>query len=122
MSMNTDKINIESLKKALELRGELGEKVRSMLDSPGFKVLQAVFYNFVNDEKERDDFETLEDFRASRKAIKIIQGLFAELDNMVEDSTQAQSQLSKLIEDESLTPSILSLEGEGIDEDQLSDF
>ncbi len=122
MSMETDNISKEELRKLLESRTALGGKVQDLLKHDGFLILKAVFENFVRDIKNKDNYLSLEDFRADRKAIEIVQGILEELKGFVNDAELAASQVQQLIDSEDSTPSLLSLEGEGMEEGQSTEY
>ena len=112
--MDTSTIDIEKVKKILDNRVALGATVRSFIDHAGFQVLKALFYNFKEDIKNKASYTTIHEFRTDRRAIKLVEGLFIELEGMVNDAEQAASELQKVITTESATPSLLSLDGEGL--------
>lgn len=122
MSVQPDKIDLAKYKESLEKAATLGAKVQEFVSSEGFLVLKAVFYNRVKAIKNKDSYQTLEDFRADRSAVKIIQEMFDELVAMVNNGEQAEAEIKKLIDSESSTPPSLSLDGEGEEEGQLSEF
>lgn len=118
MEENSDSISTTKYQKLLENKVGLGTKIKEFLDSEGFLVLRAIFYNFEQDVKNKDAYQSLEDFKADRKALRIVNGLFGELDSMVNNAEQAAAELEKLIATESSTPSLLSLDGEGMEDGQ----
>lgn len=122
MFQESDKINLTDFKKLQGQKIELGAKVQELVKSDGFKLLLALLYNSEKDIKDKVDYKTLEDFRADRKAIEIVRGWMAELDKMIQDGELAADQIQKLIESEDSTPSILSLDGEGIDDGQSAEL
>jgi len=118
--MRAGDINIAEYRKLLDNRVGLGATVKSLLDSQGFLILKAILHNFKNDVKEKESYQTIHEFRADRKALQIIDGLFGELDALVNNAEQAQAEIQKLIETESPTPSLLTLDGEGSDDGRES--
>lgn len=116
----SDTIDVREYQALLERKAQVGDQIRQLLGGDGYLVLKAIIYNFKEDVRQKEDYTTLEDFRADRKALKIIDGLFSELDAMVGDGEQAVAEIQKLIDSEASTPSILSLDGEGTEDGQDS--
>ena len=110
--------DIPRLKSILEKKVGIGEKIRQLVDSDGFLILKAIFKNFENDTLAKDDYKTLEEFKAERKALRIVQGMLNNLSSYIGEADQAYSELKKLIEAECSTPSLLSLDGEGMDNEE----
>lgn len=118
MSIESGNIKTDEYRKLLERKASFGAKIQEFINSDGFKILKAVFYNFEQDVKNKTTYTTLEEFKADRKALEIVQGLFGELDSLVNNAEQAQEHINQLIEAESSTPSLLSLDGEGTDNEE----
>lgn len=111
-------VDTNKLKNLLNHKVGLGVKVQQLLDSDGFLILKVIFKNLENDIRDKDDYKSLEDFKADRRAVKIIKDALSELESCVGDAEQASLELKKLIEAESSTPSLLSLDGEGMDNEE----
>lgn len=96
---------------------DLGRTVESFISHNGWKILMAVFLLKEKEIKDKADYKSLEEFKADRKALKIVQGMIDEFNSYIDDSKEAIIRLNKLKEAESQTPDLLSVDGEGIDEE-----
>ena len=111
-------VDVNALKSVLQKKVDLGVSVQETVASGGYQILKAVFHNFIEDVKAKSDYTTLEAFKSDRKAIEIIQGMFSEFEGFVSNADQAVSELKKITEADSSTPSLLSLDGEGEDTEE----
>lgn len=122
MSIINDTIEVDKdlpkLKALLAKKIELGDKIRGFVESDGFLIIKAIFKNYENDIRSKDDYKNLKEFQADRKALKIVQGMLNDLVSYIGEADQAFSELQKVIEAESSTPSSLSLDGEGTDDEE----
>lgn len=107
----------EDIRKYDEGKINIGRTIQSFVDHKGFELLMAIFATEVAEIKNKDDYKTIEDFKADRKAIKIVRTMLDELQSYIDNSEHAIIRLNKLKEAESQTPSLLSVDGEGTDEE-----
>lgn len=111
-----DKITIDDLRKYDEGKVDIGRTVESFISHNGFELLMTIFLSEIAIIKNKDDYKSLEDFKADRKAIKLIQDMFDEFQSYVDDSEHAIIRLKKYKKAESQTPTLLSVDGEGTEE------
>lgn len=93
---------------------DLGRTVESLTSHNGWKVFLALCETKRREVLEKEDYATIEDFHADRRALKIIKETIAELESFVEDADSAIDLLKKFESKAvSQTPeSILSVDGE----------
>lgn len=111
-----DKITKEDLRKYDEGKIDIGRTVESFMSHNGFELLMMIFLTEIATIKNKDDYDKLEDFKADRKAIKLIQNMFDEFQSYVDESEQAIINIEKFKKAESQTPDLLSIDGEGNEE------
>ena len=111
-----DKITIDDLRKYDEGKVDIGRTVESFISHNGFELLMTIFLTEIATIKNKDDYRSLEDFKADRRAIKLVKNMLDELQSYVEDSEYAITRLKKFKIAESQTPSLLSVDGEGTEE------
>lgn len=95
----TDREPIIPLEKAKEYAldtGKAGSAIKAMQGSDGW----AIFLQLIRDRKAeiyaKEDFPTLDAFRASRDTIKQIEDAISELDDLVEDAGTAATLFNRL--------------------------
>lgn len=116
-SMDSGKVRVAEMRKVLDNKIALGAAMKQFTEHDGFQVLKALFHNFRMDAVSKR-YSTFKEYEAKMDALDLIDGLFGEIDAMVNDGAQAAEELKKVIDSESSTPSLLSLDGEGSDEGQ----
>ena len=89
---------------------ETGRQVESVLKSPGWKLFQALFRQKAIEIREKEDYASLEDFRADRAAIRIVRGILDEFIGYATDADGAIQMLESLHKSERRTPSPLALD------------
>lgn len=112
-----DIITKEDIEKYAGGKIDLGRTVESFISHNGWKLLMAIFLSQERKIKDKADYKSLEEFKADRKALEIVQDMIDELNSSIDDSKEAIIQLNKLNQAESQTPDLLSVDGEGIDEE-----
>lgn len=113
-------VDIPKIKQILAQRAELGAKVKQCVESDGFQILKAIFKNYENDTKSVR-YPTFEQYNSKMDALEIVRDLLGQFESFVNDAEQAVSELNKITESESSTPSLLSLDGEGTDNEEGQD-
>lgn len=105
MPENDFTISIEQAQKLAKETEAIGGAVQQMLQSTGWQIFLAIFNLKELEIREKDDYETLEAFRADRKAIAIVHAMFEEFRGYIDGAKDAQANLEKLIEQLGQTPS-----------------
>lgn len=98
------KINVDRLKVYAGDVAKIASAIQSVFRHDGWQIFLAVFQKEKDEIKERKDYTTLEDFKADRKAIDIIESVIETLSGYIADATEADS-LLKTLTDPSQTPS-----------------
>lgn len=114
--MAKDIITAEEIRKFTEDEVALGRTVESFLLHNGFKLFMAIYLTERAEILQKEDYKSLEDFKADRKALKIVQTMLDELESYKDKAESAFDRLTKLEKAESQTPSLLSIDGEGTEE------
>ena len=70
--------------------------VEAMLKSPGWEIFKDILGKKFQEIKDKDDYETIEDFRADRKAVEIVSGIVKELEDIVLEAEEADNILDKI--------------------------
>ncbi len=109
-------ISEEDVRKDAEGKLAFARIVEGFVKHKGFKMMLDTFGEKFSEIKNKSDYKTLEDFKADRKAIDIVHEMLEELFGHINDAELAADTLSKLKEAESQTPSLLSVDGEGMEE------
>lgn len=94
-----------------------GRTVESFVSHNGWQLLMIIFVSEELRIKNKSDYKTMEDFKADRKALKIVQGMIDELKSYIDDSKEAVIRINALKKAESQTPNLLSVDGEGENEE-----
>lgn len=81
--------------------------VQALLKHDGWKTFIGLWTLRKFELRAKDDYASLEDFKADRRAIKLIEDLFGELETLTEDAETARSIFTKLTEAEDQTPETL---------------
>lgn len=115
MSNKGFKLDIDRAKSFSDDAAQIGTAVESLLKHSGWQVFLALFENKKREILKKEDYVSLEDFRADRSALKIVQGIFDLMPTYIEDATEAQLLLKKLTEAENQTPISLMLGDEDDD-------
>lgn len=101
-----------------ELRADAGKQIdrarlaATLLNHAHWKIFLAIFRNKQREIGAKDDYPTLEDFRADRGAIRIVKEMIEELESYVDDSASAEDIIKALNKkaDHQTSDSILSLD------------
>lgn len=110
--MSDKGLTISEAKAYANDRGKLGHAIESLLRHDGWKIFVSLYNQRKKGVKDKTDYASIEDFRADRRALEIIDGIIDEMPGFIEDATDAQNLLKKLTEAENQTPISLLLENE----------
>lgn len=88
---------------------KVASAVESLQKHDGWKIFLALFVTKKIEIKDREDYDSLEDFRADRRAIGIVEDIIGTFDGYREDATQARTLFDKLADAENQTPTSISL-------------
>ena len=88
--------DIEEIIKNAEDKKSRARLVEAMLKSPGWEIFEDILDKKFQKIKDKNDYETIEDFRADRKAVEIVSGIVKELKDIVLEAEEADKILDKL--------------------------
>lgn len=88
----------------------IGRQVRNTIKSDGWKLFLALYRKKAIEIREKDDYPSLEDFRADRRGLAFVRQLIDEFRAFEEDAEAASQTLIQLHKAESRTPTPLSFD------------
>ena len=83
--------------------GKIAAAVESMLRQDGWQIFMALYNRTKNEIKEKNDYASLEDFKADRKALDIVEGVLDVFKGYISDASDAATLLAGLSPEESPT-------------------
>lgn len=98
----------DEMRKLAEGRLGLAREVESCVESGAWKLFRAVARRREIDVLHRDDYATLEDFRADRAGLKMLKDAMREFESYAEDADEAIELINQLAKAEDQTPLYLS--------------
>ena len=78
--------SVESYKKHIQ---RVGGAIEALQKSEGWQILMKLYEQRKQEIKDKEDYATLEDFRADRRALEIVEGILVELDDFVSDAMES---------------------------------
>lgn len=78
--------------------------VQGLFKHEGWAIFVELFNKRSDEVKDRDDYTSLEDFKADRRAIKQVEELVEELRSYIDDASRADELFNKIISAEGQTP------------------
>lgn len=104
------RINTDQLRAYTGNVTKLASVIDSLIKSEGWQVFLALFEKEKKEIKEKEDYSTLEQFNADRKAIKIFENILDRMNGYSTDAKEAGELLTKITtEAEGQTPNKGSL-------------
>jgi len=96
-------VDPEKVKDYAAATGKISSAVSSMVGSDGWLILMALLKREREAIYEKKDYPTIQDFKADREALDIVDRILDTFKGYVEDAKDAAEMLSKLDEQESPT-------------------
>ena len=90
---------------------EKARKVEVLLKSDGWKIFKEIYEKKIDEIKEKDNYKTFLDFKAERKAIKVLRNIINELESITNSINEKQKIIEQLVNKK--PPDLLSIDGEG---------
>lgn len=91
----------ERLKQYTASAGKISSAIQSIIRSDGWMIFLALYKRKKREIMDRDDYATIEEFKADRKAIEIVDGILDEFNGWIEDAEAAAVLLAGLTGEES---------------------
>lgn len=99
--------SIISSEKAAEYAADtmkVATAVASLFKQEGWQIFRALFEQKKQEVKDKDDYASLEDFKADRRALKTVEDMIGELASYIDDASRARDLFNKIIDAEGQTP------------------
>lgn len=93
----------EKIKDYAASTGKIAAAVESMLRQDGWQIFMALYQRTKNEIKEKNDYPSLEDFKADRRAIDIVEGVLDTFRGYMQDAADAGTLLAGLSPEETPT-------------------
>lgn len=100
----------DEIKKYEREKIDIGRLVKTVTSSEGWKLFLGLYRKKALEVRAKDDYASLEDFRADRRAVTIVRELIDEFLMYEEDAEGASQLLIQLEEAERQTPTPLSFD------------
>ena len=89
-------MNAEQLKVYAANADKIAVAIEALMKQDGWMIFMALYERRKQEIQEKDDYPSLEDFKADRRALDIVEGIIDSFKGYIQDATEAANTLAGL--------------------------